>query len=82
MKKLVITAAALTLAIAVPVSGMAQGRHDEKPHGVTKAAPATTAQARTGSTGGRHDEGGTTHAKKKAVAKKAPSKAADVPADK
>lgn len=72
MKSHPIALAALALALAMPIGSMAQGRHDEKPHGATKPAAAATEQPR--GTGGRHDEGGTTHGKKKVAAKKAPGK--------
>ena len=63
--------ALLALFFATAVSAQ---RHDEKPHGMTKGAAATD-QSRSGSTGGRHDEGATSHGKKK-PAKKTDSKAA------
>lgn len=68
-------ASIVSLLIAGAVSGttFAQGRHDEKPHGVMKSAPAANEQARVG-TGGRHDEGATSHGKKKPVAKKKQAK--------
>ena len=78
MKAKSLPALAIILGIALSTSAFAQGRHDEKPHGMSK--PATEAQeskdART-ATGGRHDEGGTTHRARKAQAKDGNSKAAD-----
>lgn len=64
MRHITPTAIALlaTIWLATPV--LAQGRHDEKPHGVMKPTTATE-QQRTASTGGRHDEGPTSHGKKK-----------------
>ena len=81
MHKHLFSAAALALAIGLPFTASAQGRHDEKPHGVMKSAP-DTEQTQARSTGGRHDEGGTTHGKKRAVAKKKADKAADSPTEK
>jgi hypothetical protein len=52
----------------------AQGRHDEKPHGMTKPA-ASSSDTRAG-TGGRHDEGPTSHGTKKAAKKKSKDEAA------
>ena len=63
MKSYLIAAAGLMLAIAVPFSSIAQGRHDEKPHGMMKPAHEVSQQDRATTTGGRHDEGGTTHGK-------------------
>lgn len=55
--------------MALSMTAFAQGRHDEKPHGTKKSAPAAAEQSRGSGTGGRHDEGGTTHGKKKPQAK-------------
>ena len=70
--------AALTtiLGIALSTSAFAQGRHDEKPHGMGKPAAATQASKETRiATGGRHDEGVTTHGTRKTSAKKDGAKA-------
>jgi len=51
--------AALTmiLGIALSASAFAQGRHDEKPHGMAKNPPAqATDKERTYAGSGRHDE--------------------------
>jgi hypothetical protein len=63
MKTLLIAAASLGLALALPAS--AQGRHDEKPHASTKPAATSPEQPRVAATGGRHDSGVTTHGMKK-----------------
>lgn len=73
MKRYLVAVAVLAFASALPVTAAAQGRHDEKPHGVTKAAPKSPDQSRAAATGGRHDEGGSTHGKKKTAAKKEPA---------
>ena len=54
---------AIAMAI-VTSAGYGQGRHDEKPHATAKPAPSSSEAA---ASGGRHDEGGTTHGKKKAT---------------
>lgn len=61
-------AAALTVALgtAVSMSAFAQGRHDEKPHGMGK--PSTGVDDRASTVGGRHDE--KPHVNKKPAAKK------------
>ncbi len=69
MNKYWIAAAGLTLAIAVPLSSFAQARHDEKPHGMTQASQEAVHHARP-ATGGRHDEGMTTHGRGRPAAKK------------
>jgi hypothetical protein len=58
-------------------SAFAQGRHDEKPHGMMKPSPAATERSGPAGTGGRHDEGPTSHGKKKAPAKKTDAPAAE-----
>ena len=78
MKAKSLPALAIILGIALSTSAFAQGRHDEKPHGMSK--PATEAQESKdtrAATGGRHDEGGTTHRARKAKAQDGNSKAAD-----
>lgn len=70
------TAAVFALALALLATGpMAQGRHDEKPHGTKKSTPDDGTQTRAAGSGGRHDEGGTTHGKKNPAAKKGKSDA-------
>ena len=72
MKKLfIITAATLGLALALPLTASAQGRHDEKPHASTKPVATSSQQARVASTGGRHDSGATTHGMRRPAAPKA-----------
>ena len=74
------TLAALTtiLGIALSASAFAQGRHDEKPHGMGKSATTTqvSKEMRT-ATGGRHDAGVTTHGAKRTSAKKDGARAGD-----
>lgn len=55
---------------AFSTTAVAQGRHDEKPHGMMKAPSTTTQESRVPGTGGRHDEGPTSHGKKNPAAKK------------
>lgn len=73
------SAVVAVIALSLPLTVSAQGRHDEKPHGMTKDSP--TASERAGGTGGRHDEGPTSHGKKKAPAKKAAATKGDVQKD-
>ena len=59
MKRNVASTIALIVSLGLAGATMAQGRHDEWPHGYdkTKAAATTTAKAAMPSgTGGRHDE--------------------------
>ncbi len=77
MKSKTLATITMILGIALSTSVFAQGRHDEKPHGMGKpAATQESKEART-ATGGRHDAGGTTHGAKKTTAKKIGSKAGD-----
>ena len=71
----------LAVAVALPAAAIAQGRHDEKPHGVLKKGAQADKEARTPGTGGRHDEGPTSHGKK-AAPKKKPNSAEESPASK
>ena len=73
------TLAALTtiLGIALSASAFAQGRHDEKPHGMGKPAAAPESKETRIATGGRHDEGVTTHRARKTTAPKDVTKADD-----
>jgi len=55
MKRIIVAVIASALGAAVALTAVAQGRHDEKPHGLSK--PATEQSEASGpSTGGRHDE--------------------------
>ena len=65
-------AATLGLAFVLPFAATAQGRHDEKPHGMTRPAATAPEQPRVAATGGRHDSGLTTHGVKKRAAPKNP----------
>ena len=60
-------AAIMVTCAALSTSAFGQGRHDEKPHGSKKPKASASAQSRSPATGGRHDEGPTTHGKKKPV---------------
>ena len=63
-------AAIMVTCAALSTSAFGQGRHDEKPHGSKKESkPSASAQSRTPATGGRHDEGPTTHGTRKPVPK-------------
>jgi hypothetical protein len=77
MKSKSLTALAMILGIALSTSAFAQGRHDEKPHGMPKNPPA--AESSDGdkgpAVGGRHDE--KPHGMKKPAVKKDSAKAAD-----
>ena len=81
MKKHLVAIAALAASLTAASGAYPQGRHDEKPHGMKKEAAAASEQARRQGTGGRHDEGPTSHAKKKA-SKKGSDQAADPGASK
>ena len=72
---------ALAIALAASSVAYAQGRHDEKPHGMKKEAAVASNKDQSQATGGRHDEGSTSHGKKKA-AKKASKQTSDSPAAK
>ena len=57
MKSKFLAALTMILGIALSTSTFAQGRHDEKPHGMTKNPPAEAKdKKRTSSGSGRHDE--------------------------
>ncbi len=81
MNKHWIAAAGLTLAVAMPLSGFAQARHDEKPHGMTQHSHEAMNRAMP-ATGGRHDEGMTTHGMKRPAVKKESREPAGSPAEK
>lgn len=68
------TLAAFSIFAAVFAVGAAAQRHDEKPHAVMKA-PEKNEQTRSAGTGGRHDEGPTSHGKKRPAKKKEQQKA-------
>ena len=69
MNRTLITAVALSAALALSTAAYSQGRHDEKPHGMKRAAAESTDKA--AATGGSHDSGQTTHGPaKKAATKK------------
>ena len=76
MKTKFIAALAMLLGIALSTSTFAQGRHDEKPHGMTKNPPAEAKDKERKSAGsGRHDE--KPHGMKKPATKKSSTKAGD-----
>ncbi len=61
MKRKNVTAIALVLALGIAGSVLAQGRHDEKPHGYDKAKVEAASKGAVkpeaqSSAGGRHDE--------------------------
>ena len=68
MKSKTLAALTMILGIALSTSVLAQGRHDEKPHGMMKNPPAEAKDAERKSVGsGRHDE--KPHGMKKPVKK-------------
>jgi len=74
MKRKLVAAISLLAALALAVTAVAQGRHDEKPHNpaLNKATGTDTVNVETpSSTGGRHDEKPHGATKKKAAPKKA-----------
>jgi hypothetical protein len=77
MKTKTLAALTLILGIALSTSAFAQGRHDEKPHGTGKPAATQESKVTRTATGGRHDEGITTHGAKKTSAKTDSPKAGD-----
>lgn len=57
MKSKTLAAFAVILGIALSAPAFAQGRHDEKPHGMAKNPPAQAADTERKTVGaGRHDE--------------------------
>lgn len=82
MKHALKTTALLVAFATLSTTGFAQGRHDDKPHGMMKAPSSATEESRAPGTGGRHDEGGATHGKKKPAAKKAQTATDAAPAGK
>ncbi len=78
MKSKTIAALSMILGIALSTTSFGQARHDEKPHGMGKAAAtADDGKAKAPATGGRHDAGGTSHGMPKAAAKKDAAKPVD-----
>ena len=69
MKKHGFVLAALALVLTAGGSAYAQGRHDEKPHGMKKEAAAATEKGKRQATGGRHDEGPTSHGQRRSAKK-------------
>jgi hypothetical protein len=74
MKSKSLAALTMILGIALSTSAFAQGRHDEKPHGMGKASTESVDE-RVSTGGGRHDE--KPHGMKKPAAKTDSAKAAD-----
>jgi hypothetical protein len=70
MKSKTLAALTMILGIALSTSAFAQGRHDEKPHGMSKPAATQESKETRTATGGRHDAGGTTHGANTITAKK------------
>ncbi len=77
MKTKTLAALITILGIALSTSALAQGRHDEKPHAMGKPAAAQESKVTRTATGGRHDEGVTTHGARKTTAQKDSAKAGD-----
>lgn len=76
MKSKFLPALATILGIALSTPAFAQGRHDEKPHGMGKPAAASPDKERSADVSGRHDE--KPHGKKKKpAAEKDSAKAVD-----
>jgi len=71
MKGTVITLSMAALGMALAGASLAQGRHDEKPHGSTKPSAGATWVAP--ATGGRHDEGPYAHRPRKSNVKQSES---------
>ena len=68
MKLKALAAFALILGMSLATSAFAQGRHDEKPHGMAKSTAQSGDKMVSGS-GGRHDEKPHGNLKKQPVAK-------------
>lgn len=77
MKTKILAALTMILGIALSTAAFAQGRHDEKPHGMVKPAATQESKATRIATGGRHDEGVTTHGARKTTAPKDSAKSGD-----
>lgn len=74
MKRTAIAAIVFAVGTALSTASYAQGRHDEKPHGMPKDMPMATDSQAAPAPAGRHDE--KPHGKKKPAAKKSDGKAA------
>ncbi len=77
MKSKTLAALTMILGIALSASAFAQGRHDEKPHGMDKPAATQENKETRIATGGRHDAGVTTHRARKTTTPKDSAKAGD-----
>ena len=81
MKRILLHAAIAAIGLALGSAALAQGRHDDKPHGVPGKPAAAPDSSVTDRTPGRHDERPHGKAKKKsdksASAKKAAPKKSD-----
>lgn len=77
MKSRFIAVLAVAVGLALAGSTFAQGRHDEKPHGMPKNPPAASSDEKASGpqVGGRHDE--RPHGMKKPAAKKDGSQPGD-----
>ena len=75
MKSKSLAALTIILGIALSTSVFAQGRHDEKPHGMGKPAVENPDVKKVPAGSGRHDE--KPHGMKKPVAKKDAAKAGE-----
>lgn len=56
MKRAIITTVVLAFGTALATAALAQGRHDEKPHGSIRPTAASPESVRVPVWGGRHDE--------------------------
>lgn len=56
MKSKTLAAFTMILGLALSATAIAQGRHDEKPHGMGKPAAESPDKERVASASGRHDE--------------------------
>ena len=72
MKRTAIAAIVLGISAAVGTTAYAQGRHDDKPHGMPKHMPMATEGKEAPAPAGRHDE--RPHSQKKPAAKKSADK--------
>ena len=68
MKHAAITTVVFIFSAALGTASFAQGRHDDKPHGMPKNMPMTTESQGAPAPAGRHDE--KPHGQKKPAAKK------------
>lgn len=74
MKHTAIAAVVFAVSAALGTVSFAQGRHDDKPHGMMKSAPAASEDKGAPGMTGRHDE--RPHGQKKPAAKKPAGKPA------